>query len=38
MSLFFNTTPLILVIQDIEDEFFAGGDMLHHKPLICYTV
>ena len=38
MSLFFNTTPLILAIQDIEDDFSADGDMLHYKPLIYYTV
>ena len=38
MSLFLNTTPLILEIQDDEDDFSAGGDMLHHKPLLYYTV
>ena len=41
MSLFINTTPLILVIRDDEDDFSAGGDMLHHydhKPLLYYTV
>ena len=38
MSLFFNTTPLIFVIQDVEDDFSAGGDMLHYKPLLYYTV
>ena len=31
------TTPLILVIQDDENDISVGGDMRHHMPLMYYT-